>query len=185
MNNTKHRIISIDAGNKISGIVVADVSVDTLDIILLNVVNDNIIEYLKNTVLPQIKDTDNPMLIYENAIFYRNWDLIRINKRLRKVCETHCKNFSVIALLPSQKVGLKTGNRKEASIESAIRFISEHQSSYLEQFKSFERKHDVADALAMLRYVKENKLGKSLKRNIQGGKGKEKKKQKNTSEHEV
>jgi hypothetical protein len=164
------RIISIDLGNKVSGVVVADsyTEEDIFVVLHLDVVKGdrNILDVVENDIIPEyVKGQHNCLLVLENIFMYRNFGLHAIHKKVKKLFTAlKCK---VKCLLPSQKscgnggcLKVKKGeNRKEVAYKGACGLLKEvlGDMKHYELFMGFKpRRHDLADALLAAYYIHEH-----------------------------
>ena len=156
----KKRILALDCGNKYTGIVLADVGEDTVEIIILDLYVDDtnmktsLVDYLNEKIMPLMLPYDpcKTLILYEK-VFYMNWNLLRVNGNTVK----HFTSLgrTSMALSPSQKEGVVTGlNRKTDIVSEMRKWLYDNHPWSIEIFDSFERKHDVADALGMILYAK-------------------------------
>lgn len=178
-----HRILAIDVGIQNTGIIIADVfeegNVSLVHMHLFKDPNDmhaSLLQYIKNTIEPLILNHASPYYVYENLFtrrFYKNPVVMRTQSGIRKLFEK--TNIQIICLRPSQKFGIggTNVNRKEQSVTTARMFLAEKQAKeWLDKFNTYERAHDVADALLSLLYlntnrsylVKKAKKGKTTKK---------------------
>lgn len=166
------RVISFDCGNKNTGCVMADIDKkrNHFEIILIKYIKvDNksrmthvLFEYINDIIIPMIQNykNDKIYIVYENVHtrqLYPNWDLIRLQKEMRKHFKKLVPNVFIKALRPSQKAiigGTKRKDRKELAVQVAREFICDHGSMHmLDVFDGLKRKHDVADALLAVAYL--------------------------------
>lgn len=162
------RMVSYDVGKTCTGVVIADVHNATeLTIIDMYVLQGQakemrtlLVEHAKDVILNQIQN-HNALVIYENIYtpkrFYANYEVIRLNKMLRKFYED--KGVPIKSLLPSQKVsmipGARSKDRKKRSEDYALRCLNGEMKA---KFQSFNRRHDVADALLGILYMQTKKM---------------------------
>jgi len=162
------RIISIDLGNKVSGVVVADSykEEDIFVVLHLDVVNGqrDILDVIKHEIVPEyVQGQRNCLLVLENIFMYRNFALHAKHKKVKEVfvdqhkCKYKC-------LLPSQKsygdgkcLKVKKGeSRKQRSCEGACKLLKDvlGDMKHYNKFLGFNnRHHDLADALLSAYYV--------------------------------
>ena len=153
------RIISFDCGNTHTGIVIIDVTRDSFNICHMHCHEDNsnhmassLIDYVTEHIYPKIDGYKKKdiLMIYERLI-YPNWTLQNIQRNL----VLHFKNTLKIktrSLYPSQKPKGCTCaiNRKKQCVETIKKQLSSH---WLTIFDSYERNHDIADAIMMAKYT--------------------------------
>lgn len=154
------RVIACDLGNQHSGFVVADLEPFKIIYLRLFVTDkkDDLLEFIEQNILSYVKP--QTLAIYENLYIpnrggYRNFKLMHIQKAVRK-CFQDAK-CQVKALVPSQKAivgGYSKKDKKQKAEQAARQFLNEQQLSY---FDSEPRKHDLADAILMARYIYEHK----------------------------
>lgn len=169
----KMRVCAFDFGNHYTGIVIADIvpirngdilKNDKFDIVFMDVCVDKskdkseLMLFVKNKVDPYLMGYTDTLIVYENNFLHRkqNPQLINIQTRVKKYYID--KNYKTKALLPSQKTKVSSGinrKRKESAVECALNFLHSKPSEWLDKFKSYDRNHDIADALLMIRYVHE------------------------------
>ena len=154
-----HRIVTLDLGNKHSGIVVADKENDEYTISHIQYVenfdvNLFISTFLKKDDIEQHYKSSDVCIFFEVApSFYKNYSLTRLNIKTKKTLQDN--GFVVKGLSPSQKFKITGKNRKLASTQYVEKYVLTMISIHLQNtYWSFKRKHDVADALLMLMYVK-------------------------------
>ena len=162
------RIISIDIGNKVSGIVVVD-SYDEEDLFVIlhmDVINGDIMETIEKDIIDEyVKGTENTcILVLENIFMYRNFVLHAKHKKVKKLFQDHKCKYK--CLLPSQK-SLGNGkclkvskgrSRKALAFEGACDLLKDilNDKKHLEKLNGFKpRAHDVADALLSAYYLHE------------------------------
>ncbi len=159
------RVLAIDLGNHYTGVAIVDMRppsffeiVHVECIVDTSKTKDNVLDRLEEVIDPLIKVPLRVVVVYENNVFGGdNWDLMRLQKRVRKHYEE--MGLFVKALLPSQKVsmlvGLNNRERKIRAVKMARRLLQE-VGAFEQTFDQMERNHDVADALLMARYVFES-----------------------------
>jgi hypothetical protein len=147
------RIVSIDLGNKISGYVIADVfSSNDYEIVHFGLIEDTNMCKINSSIAPFVQHIPHKSLILlEKVNYYRNWDLMRLNKAVRlyftKELGILCKSLS-----PRQKTGVPNKSHKERK-QAAIKVARELLPDVLkERFESLQRQHDVADAFLSIHY---------------------------------
>lgn len=161
------RVIAFDCGNTCTGIAIADIQSDrTFNVIHVEVFESNkmferLCEWVRNRRRLFLGEValDKCIMVYETTYGggKNNWNLLRINKALKALFkdEFHIKCRS---LKSSQKAivgGYQKKDRKDKLVEAARRFLHGVQ---LEEFDRVARKHDIADAVLMARYVFEHDL---------------------------
>ncbi len=162
------RVISLDCGIQCSGVVVANVSSDNVEIIHLAFVTSCIYEYCLSEI-HQYVDPYKTLVLYENLYMpklktvYQNWPVMNIQKRIRSYFLQQHAN--VRALFPSQKVGLipgeKSKNRKKRAEDYVTTYLSTFSDKRIsEKYNALSRKHDVADALLGVLYAQRYLLPK-------------------------
>jgi hypothetical protein len=166
------RVCAFDFGNHYTGIVIADIvpirkgdilKNDKFDIVFMDVCVDTskdkngLMSFLQTKVDPHLMGYTDTLIVYENNFLHRkeNPQLIKLQTRVKKYYVD--KNYKTKALLPSQKIKVSPGvnkKRKESAVECALSFLQESRySMWLDKFKSYDRNHDIADALLMIRYI--------------------------------
>ena len=164
------RIIAIDGGNIYTGVVIADLKGGVIDFVYMDVfqtkdkkVKEIYGRYLDEHVEPFINK--NTLVVYEN-VFFRNYRLVAINKSIRSYFEN--LGIKVRVMQPFQKSGVKSKTDTERKLQAVVAACNVIPADWIERFNSFERKHDVADAILMINYLKNNpaviekKLGKKV-----------------------
>ena len=170
----KLRIAVFDCGNSHTGMVVAylvlgdHVSFNILLMDLLvkegkknmkNALKEYCVEHI-DPLLNGNEDDFKPAVIYENIFNprrgYPNWALNNIQKELRNHYES--KGIFVRTLVSSQKWclgGYAKKDRKEKSIQFGYKLLEmlDNGSTWVAKLDSFDRKHDITDALLAARYV--------------------------------
>lgn len=164
------RVVSFDCGNKNTGCVIVDidkqrdmfeiVSIELITSESFNEMSDKLFNYIKNVIDPQVRHVGKgTFILYENVhsrYLYPNWSVIRMQKHIREHFETF-KNIRVLSLKPTQKTGVggtKSEKRKTKSVELARQCLSQCGCiSLLDKFNSYERNHDIADALLAVKYL--------------------------------
>ena len=155
------RIISLDCGRQCSGVVVMDFLESK--IVFMEFVNGSLLEYIQNDSFLKWIVKNKTLVIYENLYMpklkraYANWNVMRMQKAIRKYFLNLDCGVKVKAVPPSQKVSLVPGefskDRKKRSIESARRFLQDKGGrEWKDAFEGLHRKHDVADALLAALY---------------------------------
>lgn len=168
-----YRVLSFDCGNVHTGITVADiVPNETFKIVSLllfvenktgaNTYDRDLIEFCKHNVDPFVVEvhTSNVLVVYENVWnpngMYRNWNLIGLQKRLRKHYENDV-GVRVRSLLSSQKWKLggsgKSSTRKHKSVEYCMELLEDVDDSIRNAFNSIQRQHDISDSVLAARYM--------------------------------
>lgn len=166
-----YRVISIDAGNKNTGIVLCDIDlagrIDALDADKVDApdtkrMQSSLMEYCQNKLVPFINAkpaSARAIVLLEKVFkpknsFKCNMHLVRLNKALAEYFQA--QGSTVVYMMPSQKDPCPSGtneDRKEASREAVIRFL---ESGLYPKIRSKimgqARSHDMADALLMVRY---------------------------------
>ncbi len=149
-----YRITAFDCGNTTSGVVVADVQDDEMTILHMDVIamkdKTTLGKYIEDE-LGELMKGDNMLVVYENMCFFNNWNLMRIQRELKEFCEK--QGYPTRCLLPSQKYNMISGvnaQRKKKAVEVARNLLS---GEWLDKFNAFDRNHDVADALLMIKYL--------------------------------
>lgn len=106
-------------------------------------------------------DALNPntsLVIYENVfakgkMIYKNMPVIKQNKFLKKECVK--RSIATRSLLPKQKAiinnHLNTKERKISAVSCARTLL---MGTILSQFDEYQRKHDIADAILMIEYIR-------------------------------
>jgi hypothetical protein len=168
----ERRVAAVDCGNINSGIIVADIKGNELTRIVLMDLHVNetknegaLLAHLEAHVIPLLLESPNSVFVYENLFTSRlqnNWKLLRIQKAMRTALKTKYKQIEIKCLMPSQKYkvggatkekGGKTIDRKNLSYNHARQFIETHAPTWLTKFDSYERAHDVSDALLSILYI--------------------------------
>lgn len=160
------RVIACDLGNKHSGIVVAKLEPEFEVVYLRLVITDkekDLLEFMKQneSVLFSSTPRSKTIMVYENLYMpnkggFRNFRLMHIQKAVRKYFKEDFR-CQVKALIPSQKAivgGYSKKDKKQKAEEAARQFLNQEQLAY---FDSEPRKHDLADAILMARYIYNNK----------------------------
>lgn len=162
---SRKRIIALDLGLQVNGVVVADSYKDAFVILHMDVIDTHdLYTTLTTSIIPEYTCANTTILL-ENIFMYRNFALHRIHKRIKETFLTTCKpKPKVKCLLPSQKswdvgkrlASSKGRDRKTKAQQSAIHLLSNvlHDETHLTRFNSFQaRNHDLADALMMAFYM--------------------------------
>lgn len=161
---TYKRIISIDLGNKVTGITVADSYDDVFVVLHVDVIDTTDIMIQTSKIIKEFGYGDC-LLVLENIFMYRNFALHKIHKNVRDVFKA--KGIKYRCLMPSQKSYDKgkrlkvsrSKERKNLAIAGAVHLLDEvlNDTENLAKFHAFQpRNHDLADALMMAFYVHES-----------------------------
>ncbi len=153
--------ISIDIGNKVTGYVVykqslsSSMKIDVIDLGVYDVDDSNGNKDITSFISNLVDKYNISYCIYENTFMYKNWNLLRLQKRLSSFCKG--KNIRTRSLLPSQKYGHsneRRRKRKNTSVNHAHDILKhpDKNSIIYEKFINTKRNHDIADALMMAIY---------------------------------
>lgn len=156
------RVVACDLGNQHSAFVVANL--EPFEIVFIKLFITEKLKDLLEFIDANIKLTDPPrntLMVYENLYMpgkggFRNFKLMRIQKSVRAHFEQN--RSQVKALIPSQKAvigGYSKKDKKQKSEEASRQFLTDPDQ--LRYFESEPRKHDLADAILMARYIYEHK----------------------------
>lgn len=94
-----------------------------------------------------------------------NWPLLNLHKIIRNNMDQF--NVKSHALYPSQKYsvcGKHHGDRKKSSVETGIKLLRIiGQDDFLAKLETYERQHDITDAILMIEYyrIKKHTVTKS------------------------
>lgn len=104
-------------------------------------------------LLPRLTDgvmDRKTIKVYYERLVFNNFALMHIHRHVRQYFEA--ARLTVRTLTPSQKWGVsgKGRARKDASVEAARRLLT---GEWLERLEREERKHDLADAVLMVKYL--------------------------------
>lgn len=154
------RVIACDFGNHHSAFAIANLEPFKIIYLRLFVTDKqkDLLEFIEQNIKPYA--TNTTQIVYENLYMpnkggYRNFKLMHIQKAVRKYFQD--ANCNIKALVPSQKAiigGYSKKDRKTKAENAARQFLAEQHISY---FDSETRKHDLADAILMARYIYERK----------------------------
>lgn len=153
-----HRIIAFDLGNHVSGCAIADVVFGgSFDVVHMEAFENKSVLDITRSVAHYIEDCKHKVVIlYENTYMFKNWTLMRMQKSLKSVYTD--KGVIVKALLPTQKYQMTSGvnkKRKKSAVITATGILASMSDEIIAKFHNLDRKHDVADALLMIKYVHE------------------------------
>ena len=153
------RIIAIDLGNKFSGYVIADIFPSKeYEIVHFDVIKDTSKNH--NVIMSKIIGDISPLVrcmpeksvvLLEKLNWYPNWNLIRLNKCVRKYFTSEL-GITCLSQSPRQKTKIPERNHKERK-RTAIKVAKDLlPHCLLDKFKKLERQHDVADAFLSIKY---------------------------------
>ena len=153
-----HRIVAFDLGNQVSGCVIADVVFGgSFHVVHMEAFENKSVDEITSSVASYIDDCKHKVIIlYENTYMFKNWALMRMQKALKAFYSR--ENVTLKALLPSQKYDITSGinkKRKRSAIITATGILASMSNDLIAKFRNLDRKHDVADALLMIKYVHE------------------------------
>lgn len=160
-NMSTYRVIAFDLGNKVSGCVVADIIFGgCFHVVHMEAFENKSVSEMTAAVADYLENKENIVILYENTFMFKNWTLMRMQKALRAYYKSINPPITIKALLPSQKYKVAFGvnkKRKQSSVATASGLIATMTNEIIAQFQGLgRRKHDVADALLMIKYVYEN-----------------------------
>jgi hypothetical protein len=153
-----HRIVAFDLGNHVSGCAIADVVFGgSFDVVHMEAFENKSVDEITRSIAHYIDDCKHKVVIlYENTYMFRNWALMRMQKTLKSIYSG--KGVILKALLPSQKYDITSGinkKRKKSAVIAATGLLASMSDEIITKFRNLDRKHDVADALLMIKYVHE------------------------------
>lgn len=158
------RILALDCGIKHTGIVLADIDkYDYFEIIKFESyeMNDQscFLKHIQTEYLAYMVNFKDAIILYEglhtSRAFFKNWYVYHTHKKMIKMCKEHYSFIKTLTLKPSQKIPKQVGrgnNRKKNMVTGITSWLFDDHSWAVEQFNSYKRNHDIADAFGMIRY---------------------------------
>lgn len=163
------RVVAFDGGNRNSGVVVADINQEhprmAMDVRYLACITSSGERDMKQKIqnfftgeLAQYLPATHPVLVVYEKIHHQNFGLMRINKTIRDSCQRVGLGAPSF-MWPTQKYKVTShahNDRKVESVRTARAVLELCDPAWVVRFEALGRKHDVADALLMIEYLKRN-----------------------------
>jgi hypothetical protein len=154
------RVIAFDGGNHITACAVADITEAGLTVHYIGTVEVTgkpLKAYYEPFFVANIDrflECELPILVLYESVIFNNFRLLAVNKCIKTYFTA--KKVVVRPIHPKQKWGVKSKkdvDRKRDAVVSAREVLATQEQWLIETFEQADRKHDMADALLMIKYL--------------------------------